>query len=58
MQIKQISKVKYLGCLMDKTMSGETMTRNIIIKINKNLKLFYRKHVFIHWHGDVLFVMH
>ena len=33
-QIKQHSKVKYLGCLMDETMSGEAMALNVIHKIN------------------------
>ena len=30
-QIKQHSKVKYLGCLMDDTMSGEAMALNVNI---------------------------
>ena len=33
-QIKQHSKVKYPGCLMDETMSGEAMALNVIHKIN------------------------
>ena len=45
MQIKQHSKVKYLGCLIDVTMSGEAMALNIIHKINKP-KFLYRKNVF------------
>ena len=28
-QIKQYSKVKYLGCMLDETMSGETMTLSV-----------------------------
>ena len=47
MQIKQHSKVKYLGCLMDETMSGETMTLNVIHKINNKLKFLYRKKIFL-----------
>ena len=39
-QIKQHSKVKYLGCILDETMSGETMALSVINKINK-LKLLY-----------------
>ena len=46
-QIKKHSKVKYLGCLMDKTMSGEAMALNIIHKINKKLKFLYRKNDFL-----------
>ena len=30
MQIRQHSKVKYLGCLLDETMSGEAMALNAI----------------------------
>ena len=47
MQIKQHSKVKYLGCLMDETMSGEAMALNVIHKINNKLKFLYRKNVFL-----------
>ena len=32
-QIKQHSKGKYLGCLLDETMSGKAMTLNIVIKL-------------------------
>ena len=47
MQIKQHSKVKYLGCLMDETMSGEAMALKVIHKINNKLKFLYRKNVFL-----------
>ena len=30
MQIKQHSKVKYLGCMLDEAMSGETMALSVI----------------------------
>ena len=46
-QIKQHSKVKYLGCLMDETMSGEAMALYVIHKINNNLKFLYRKNDFL-----------
>ena len=42
-QIKQNSKVKYLGC----TMSGETMALSVINKINNRLKFLYRKNRFL-----------
>ena len=45
-KIKQHSKVKYLGCLMDEIMSGEYLTLNVIHKINNKLKFLYRKSVF------------
>ena len=43
MQIKQHSKVKYLGCLMDKAMSGEAMALNVIHEINNKLNYFIVK---------------
>ena len=46
-QIKQHSKVKYLGCLMDETMSGEAMAFNIVNKINNKLQFLYRKNSFL-----------
>ena len=46
-QIKQHSKVKYLGCLMDKTMSLEAMELNVIHKINNKLKFHYHKNDFL-----------
>ena len=46
-QIKQQSKVKYLGCLMDETMSGEAMALNFIHKINNKLKFLYLKNAFL-----------
>ena len=46
-QIKQHFKVKYLGCLLDETMSGEAMALNIANKINNKLKFLYRKNSFL-----------
>ena len=40
-QIKQHSKVKYLECMLDETMSGETMALSVINKINSKLKFLY-----------------
>ena len=45
MQIKQHSKV-YLGCLLDETMSGETVVLSIVNKINIKLKFLYCKNSF------------
>ena len=45
-QIKQHSKVKYLGCMLDETMSRETMALSVINKINNKLKFLYRKQIF------------
>ena len=46
-QVKQHSKVKYLGCMLDETMSGETMALSVINKINNKLKFLYRKNSFL-----------
>ena len=46
-QIKQHSKVKCLGCLMDETMSGEAMTLNVIHEINNKTKFLYCKNDFL-----------
>ena len=46
LKIKQHSKVKYLGCLLDETMSGEAMALNVVNKINNKLKFLYRKNSF------------
>ena len=46
-QIKQHSKVKYLGCLLDETMSGEVIGLNVVNKIKNKLKFLYRKNSFL-----------
>ena len=46
-QIKQHSKVKYLGCLLDEAMFGEAMALNIVNNINNKLKFLYRKNCFL-----------
>ena len=58
-QIKQHSKVKYLGRMQDETMSGETMVLSVINKINNKLKFLYRKNRFsTPQPRDNSFVMH
>ena len=47
MQIKQHSKVEYLGCMLDETMSGETMAFSVINKINNKPKFLYWKNRFL-----------
>ena len=42
----QHSQLTYLGYIMDKTMSGEPMTLNVIHKINGNRSFFTRKIIF------------
>ena len=45
--IKQHSKVTYLGCIFDESLSGESMALKIINKINGRLKFLYRKNRFL-----------
>ena len=37
-KIKQYSKVTYLGCIFDETLSGESMAIHVINKINSRLR--------------------
>ena len=46
MQIKQHSKVTYLDCILDETMSGESALK-VINKINLRLKFLNRKNKFL-----------
>ena len=46
-QIKRHSKVKYIGCLMGETMSGEAMALNVVYKINNKLKFLNCKNDFL-----------
>ena len=46
-QIKQHSKITYLGCILDETMSGESMALKVINKINSRLKFLHRKNNFL-----------
>ena len=46
-QIKQHSKVTYLGFILDETMSGESMALKVINKINSRLKSLHRKNKFL-----------
>ena len=46
-QIKQHSKVAYLGCILDETMSGESMALKVFNKINSRFKFLHRKNKFL-----------
>ena len=43
MKIKQHSEVTYLSCILDETLSGESMALKLIIKIKCKLKFLHRK---------------
>ena len=40
-KIKQYSKVTYLGCILDETLSGESMATHVINKANSRLRFLY-----------------
>ena len=46
-EIEQHAKAKYLGYLLDGSLSGESMNLNIIDKINSRLKLLLRQNRFL-----------
>ena len=46
-EIKQHEKVKYLGCVLDQSLSGESMALNIIDKVNSCLKFLHRQNHFL-----------
>ena len=46
-KIKQYTKVTYLGCILDKTLSGESMATHVINKVNSRLRFLYRQNKFL-----------
>ena len=42
-RLKQHSRVTYLGCILEDTMSGESMANKVIRKVNVRLKFLHRK---------------
>ena len=46
-QIKQHSRVTYLGCILEETMSGESMANKVISKVNARLKFLHRKNKYL-----------
>ena len=46
-RIKQHSKVTFLGCMLEETMSGESMVHKVISKVDVRLK-------FLHWKNKCL----
>ena len=45
-EIKQHAKVKYLGCILDESLSGESMALNVIDKIKSRLQFLHRQNRF------------
>ena len=46
-EIKQYGKVIYLGCILDQSLSGESMGLNVIDKVNSRLKFLHRQNRFL-----------
>ena len=46
-EIKQHTKVTYLGCILDNDLSGESMVTKVLGLINGRLKFLYRKQTFL-----------
>ena len=46
-KVKQYSKVTYLGCIFDETLSGESMATHVINKVNSRLRFLYRQNKFL-----------
>ena len=45
--IKQHSRVTYLGCILEETMSGESMANKVISKVNARLKFLHQKNKYL-----------
>ena len=46
-RIKQHSRVTDLGCILEETMSGESMANKVISKVNARLKFLHRKNKYL-----------
>ena len=45
--MKLHSRVTYLGCILEETMSGKSMAHKVISKVNATLKFLHRKNKFL-----------
>ena len=48
-KIKQYSKVRYLGCIFDESLPGESTAIHVINKINSRLRFLYRQNRFLNF---------
>ena len=46
-KIKQHSEVTYLGCILDESLSGQSMAYKIINKVNSRLKFLHRNNQYL-----------
>ena len=44
---KKYTKITYLGCIRDETLSGESMVTHVINKVNSRLRFLYRQNKFL-----------
>ena len=47
LKIKQYLEVIYLDCILDESLSGESMALNVVSKINRSLNFIYQKNKFL-----------
>ena len=46
-EIKQHSNVTYLGCVLNNTLSGESMALHVVNKINSRLRFLHRNNRYL-----------
>ena len=56
-KIEPKDKVKYLGDILDQTLSGKSMVNYILQRANARLKFLYQKQNFLYFHTKILLVM-
>ena len=47
LKIKQYSEVTNLGCILDESLSGESVALNVVSKINTRLKFLSKRQIFV-----------
>ena len=46
-KVRQYSKVTCLGCILDESLSGESMVLHVLNRINSGVRYFYRQNKFV-----------
>ena len=46
-KIKHYTKITFLGCILDESLSGESMALHVLNKINSRLRFLYRQNRFL-----------
>ena len=55
--IEPREKVKYLGAVLEQTLTGESIANSVLQKANARLKFLYRKQKFLNLHIKKLLIM-